>query len=58
MPPILPPPTILLSSTISSLFSPFLWDAHDYVYAISSFPPWLLCTTQNRCAAVVGASTA
>ena len=40
-----------------SLFSPFLLGVHDYVYAISSFPPWLLCTTQNRCAAVVGAST-
>ena len=55
--PILPPSSYSTFSTFSASFLSFLLDAHDYVYALSSFLLWLLCTTQNRCAAVVDTST-
>ena len=52
--PILPLLPIL---SFPPLFSPFLLGAHDYVYAIGRFPLWLPCTTQNRCTALIDAST-
>ena len=51
------PATYASYSTFSPFSSLTLSSAHSCVYAISSFPLWLLCTTQIRCTTIVGAST-
>ena len=55
MPPILPVPSFLsFSPPICSLIYP----THTQLrLGNRQLPPWLLCTTQNRCAAMRGPST-